>query len=515
MKRFLIFVLLVIGLFAGCAQTQTQTPSGTVYFTISDPGDALEGVTSIKLTVSGVGIHKTDSDTWVQVLGEERVFDLIELKLEEVKSLAAEANISPGRYNQVRLDVSKVMVTIDGEEKEAKLPSSVLKINTDVMVVEGEEIVLNFDFLANESLHMTGSGQLIMAPVLKLEEFSGAKIQRRDRNIEVTASRSRKESKVGMDAQGEVGAGKGIAPDAVLATDDSGSIVEQVGPTGNVIFTVKDKANKSVDASATGASKNNMPIQTDDGLEVTSLMVTISKLSVHKASDSEPEEAEWIVVSSEPKTFSLLELQDVEAILGESELEVGKYTQIRLEISEVTGTINGEETALFVPSSSLKLVGMFEVTEEGTSIVSIDFLVDRSVHMAGSRYIMRPVIKLVTLKGVEVKSVEDEDDMTLIDYEGGEVTEETEIDTEEEAEEEEESSDEDGTEDETGEEDAAEEETSEEDSGEEAGEESEEETDGEETGEEDTGEGTDEESGTGEGNETIEEGSETEGNETS
>lgn len=432
MKKILLLLLLVIGLFAGCSQT--QSPVGSAYFTISDPGNALEGVTSIKLAVSGISIHESGADTWIQVLSEERTFDLIELKLQEVKSLVAEANLTPGSYNQVRLDVSKVMVTLNGVEKEAKLPSNVLKINVDLNVVDGEAVVLNFDFLANESLHTTTEGGLIMAPVLRLEEFSGATVEKQGKNIEVTASRSRKENKVGMDEAGVVGAGKGIPPEAELETDEAGNIVkkpETSAPkaTGNAIFTIKDKANE------TNSSKepNNRSVKTESGYNVTELEVTISNLSIHKAGEDEAEEASWITISSTPKTFSLLELQNVEAVLGESELEVGQYTQIRLYVTEAKGVINGEAVNLTVPGNALKLVGVLRVDENKTSLATIDFLVDKSIVKAGGKYALKPVIKLTTAAGVEVKERKTNNrGSDEIEYEAEEIVEEEEIDTEEE-----------------------------------------------------------------------------------
>jgi hypothetical protein len=110
------------------------------------------------------------------------------------------------------------------------------------------------------------------------------------------------------------------------------------------------------------------------------------------------EETGWIIFSSQTQTFDLIELRDVYEILGNKSLTAGKYTQIRLHIVEAVGEINGEEKVLTVPSGKLKLIHPFYIVENQTTILTLDFDAEKSVHGTGEsgKYILRPTIKVIS-----------------------------------------------------------------------------------------------------------------------
>jgi len=421
MKRILAVLLLLLVL--GCAKQSETAP--VTYFGISDPGITLEGVTALELSISKVSIHNQGTDAWQDVLTTPVSVDLLKLKTEDVTLLLAQANLPKGTYNQVRLDVSKVMVTVDGKTEEAKLPSTVLKINVDLKVTN-ESSVVNFDFLANESLHRTGEGKIIMAPVLNVEVYEGANVEKQGKNIEVKFSRQKKAEKVGMDENGDIG--KGVKITEELQVDQAGKVKPVSTPpaaTGKVIFTVKDKnENKTPDKNISKQNRTEKPVKTTGGLEVESLLVTIGNLSVHKT-----EGDSWVTIPLTPKTFDLIDLQGVEAVLSEANLGVGQYTQIRFDITKVEGMINNQTVDITLPSKTLKLVGVIKIKENSTSAVTLDFLVAKSVHKAGDKYLLKPVIKLVTRTDVKVKSRERIKDREEVEFEGGETVEDTEIAT--------------------------------------------------------------------------------------
>jgi len=128
--------------------------------------------------------------------------------------------------------------------------------------------------------------------------------------------------------------------------------------------------------------------------EVSAIYVTIANLEVHQSG----EEADWTMIIDESRTFELLELEGVEEIWGEEEIEVGHYTQIRMDVESVMATIDGEDkdVSLFLPSGKLKLVGSFEIEAEKTTILTLDFDADKSLVFTGSdKVIFKPVIKLI------------------------------------------------------------------------------------------------------------------------
>lgn len=163
--------------------------------------------------------------------------------------------------------------------------------------------------------------------------------------------------------------------------------------------------------------------------EVTSIMVTIEEVQIHRAlaeqemeqeqeqssSDSQEQEqeqeeqqtqqgeGEWITIdiSDDAATFDLLQVKGVEQFLGESEVAEGKYTQVRLVVGEIQVALgDGELQEATVPSKELKLVHPFDVVAGENTTMIIDFDADRMVTVTGAgKIIVKPVIKLTVRPG--------------------------------------------------------------------------------------------------------------------
>ncbi len=78
----------------------------------------------------------------------------------------------------------------------------------------------------------------------------------------------------------------------------------------------------------------------------------------------------------------------------------GWYTQLRLDIKSVDIVVGVGEEAVHhdakVPSGKIKLVGPFEVIENGVTEITLDFNGEKSVLVTGNgEYIFKPVIKLL------------------------------------------------------------------------------------------------------------------------
>jgi len=158
--------------------------------------------------------------------------------------------------------------------------------------------------------------------------------------------------------------------------------------------------------------------------EVTSIMVTVESVEVHKAAaeqeqeeeqeqeqeqeqqqsannstnNSTDEEAGWLPLDilAGNETFDLLQIQGIEEVLAVSELEPGKYTQIRMTISNVQVKLgDGDLQDVILPSGKLKFVRPFDIVEGQTTALLFDFDAEKSVNVIGSGQIMfKPVIKL-------------------------------------------------------------------------------------------------------------------------
>ncbi|MFC2032324.1 DUF4382 domain-containing protein [Chloroflexota bacterium] len=164
--------------------------------------------------------------------------------------------------------------------------------------------------------------------------------------------------------------------------------------------------------------------------EVTSIMVTVSEVQVHKAlAEQEQEqeqqqsgtgnqtqeqeqqqqqtqqgEGEWVSVNitDDARTFDLLDIEGIEQYLGQIEVEEAKYTQVRLVVDavQVEFSNSGNLEDARIPSKELKIVHPFNIVKGETTALVIDFDADKMVNVTGSGdIIVKPVVKLTTKQG--------------------------------------------------------------------------------------------------------------------
>ena len=244
-KAFVIILVgLVLSIFiSGCAQQgvysqQTQTSgqttssgTGRAVFAITDAAANIGSVTSVKVTINSIKVHST-TEGWVVVSSTPKTYDLLKLKAESKQELLADAELKEGTYDQIRLDISNVVVTDAEGTHEAKLPSGELKISGNLVVKANSTSTATFDFVADESLHVTGNGKYIMAPVIQVETREDADVDVESNNkVEVKGGKIHTNVRVGMDAEGNVGVGLRI-PENINLSIDSGGIIK-VGGKGS------------------------------------------------------------------------------------------------------------------------------------------------------------------------------------------------------------------------------------------------------------------------------------------
>ena len=382
-------------------QQTTVSEKGRVVFAITDAAAKMGSITSIKVTVDSVKVQSA-AEGWVTVSSNPKTYDLLMLKAEGKQDLLADIQLKEGKYNQLRLDISKVIVTDSQGEHEAKLPSGDLKINGELVVKASSTSTATFDFIADESLHITGNGKYIMAPVLKLETKEDAQVDvKSDKKVEIKSGRLKTSIKVGMDADGNVGEGLKIPADVEISIDygvvkigqkSSGKVELGATAKGNAVFTITDAA-------------PNMK-------SVTSVKITVDGIKAH--SDKQG----WMNVSNTAQTFDLLELsgKGIQTLMASVNLEPDLYEQLRLDISKALVTDDSGEHEAKLPSGELKIVGIFVVNANSTSTATFDFIANESLHVTGNgKYVMAPVIKLETKENADVKIKDD----NTVDIKGG------------------------------------------------------------------------------------------------
>ncbi len=183
-KSGLVTVILLCALvvLSACSSgVETEEPSGpgpvgepetgTIEIRATDAPPT--GITSVLVTVDNVEVHMSgaEEDSWFTVLDSENTFDLVDIQGAEV--FLGDKEAEAGRYTKIRLDVTSVTVTLEGEELTAELPSDKLKVVRNWEVVAGKTTILTLDFEADKFVVVTGTGRVQIKPVIKLEVTQG------------------------------------------------------------------------------------------------------------------------------------------------------------------------------------------------------------------------------------------------------------------------------------------------------------------------------------------------------
>ena len=132
---------------------------------------------------------------------------------------------------------------------------------------------------------------------------------------------------------------------------------------------------------------------------VSEIRLTVKEVQAHSNTES------WTTVSSQSKTYDLLKLKadgHLE-LISDTDLSIGAYNQIRFVVDKVIVVDSEGEHEAKLPSNELKINLDFEVKENSTSTIVLDFIADESLHTTGNdKYILAPVIQVETRENAEV-----------------------------------------------------------------------------------------------------------------
>ncbi len=140
--------------------------------------------------------------------------------------------------------------------------------------------------------------------------------------------------------------------------------------------------------------------------DVKKAIVYLTNIEVHKASSQisenvsdnvSDEGGEWIKILGAPPSFDLMTVGEVAAILGSANITVGKFTQIRMDVTKVeVTTANGDNFTAEVPSDKLKIVRPFNVQPGLKTVLTLDFDGSKSLIVTGEgEALFKPVVELL------------------------------------------------------------------------------------------------------------------------
>lgn len=134
------------------------------------------------------------------------------------------------------------------------------------------------------------------------------------------------------------------------------------------------------------------------GLNWSHVDITFSKLEVHRADAGN--DSGWSPVPfTTRRTVDLKALNNVSQLLGQASLSIGKYTQIRIIVEKVEGTLaNGTMVDIRVPSNTTKINQPFNVTTGSTTKIILDIPLDH-IHWEAGGYVLSPVVGSVKVQG--------------------------------------------------------------------------------------------------------------------
>ncbi len=190
--------------------------SARLVLAIKDEAARLTGIQSILFNIKEIMVLKQGGG-WVTVSNIPQTFDLMQLKKDGRFVLLGDIKIESGQYSQARLLLGAIVVMKDGVAYDAKLPSNEVRILTDLNLGKGTTGALTFDVLADKSLHQTGSGKYIFAPVINLKAYDNVtQVQILSQKVDLFGGNLKYNVEAGMNESGEVKVNSSINPSAKL-----------------------------------------------------------------------------------------------------------------------------------------------------------------------------------------------------------------------------------------------------------------------------------------------------------
>ncbi len=155
------------GLIPSPTQPSVVAKAGVLEIRVTDA--PAHDISAVNMTIADIEVHRSGSGTavgWETVVEGSRSFELLALR--GVEEVLGSSTLEAGHYTQIRLNIEEVKVSVDGEVRDANLPSGKLKLVGSFEIEEGKTTALTLDFDAEKSVVVTGSGKVIFKPTVKL-----------------------------------------------------------------------------------------------------------------------------------------------------------------------------------------------------------------------------------------------------------------------------------------------------------------------------------------------------------
>jgi hypothetical protein len=309
-----VALAMVAMLAGGYAAPEAAQATGNLQIMVTDaPPD--QNVTSIMVTVESVEVHKAaagqeqeqeheqeqvqgqnqtqeqeqeqsggnstnEEAGWLplNMLAGNETFDL--LQIQGIEQVVAVAELEPGNYTQIRMTISNVQVRLgDGDLQDVVVPSGKLRFVRPFNIAEGQTTALLFDFDAEKSVNVTGSGQIIVKPVVKMSMTTPQTIGSATKHVKIV-TQSLPNGALNVSFSAALMADGGVSPYAWTITKgtlpaglnlDSGSGAISGVPTASGDFTFTARVSDNSTPAKSDTQRYSITIADTAGLIITTM----------------------------------------------------------------------------------------------------------------------------------------------------------------------------------------------------------------------------------------------------
>lgn len=170
------FLILVVGvlLMSACSDDDAITSGDGKGRLIIRMTDSPASYDSVVIYVDSIRVHVSTSDTtagWVTVSTTPAVYNLLDY-VNGQDTVIGNATVPVGTYSQLRLHIGPgSYVVVNGVQHPLTIPSGMqsgLKLNIHATILSDITYTLMLDFDAGRSIVVTGNGEYILKPVIRV-----------------------------------------------------------------------------------------------------------------------------------------------------------------------------------------------------------------------------------------------------------------------------------------------------------------------------------------------------------
>ncbi len=174
MKKLIYLIpVLLLFLYAGCSKDNSTNPvNGQGQLKISMV-DSPAQYDEVNIVVNRVEVHMADSSegSWMVINPVPHTYDLLQLT-NGASVVLGDTFLTAGHYTQIRLILGEGSnVVVNGVTFPLTIPSGMqtgVKLNHEFDIEPDNLYELLLDFNADRSIHVTGNGQYMMNPVIRV-----------------------------------------------------------------------------------------------------------------------------------------------------------------------------------------------------------------------------------------------------------------------------------------------------------------------------------------------------------